>query len=287
MPAFCFLRPVRFVVAVLATAAACASERAPTRLSHARAERIVSLGPSTTEILAALGQATKLVGRSTWDRSPASVLGVPDMGDALKPNVERVLAQRPDLVVAYAADDNAAALRAFRAAGVRVLALRIDTIREFLAAVDTLGAVVGAVSAADSITRDIQTALDRVRAARDSAPPVSVFLPVWEDPLMTLGAGSFLSELVAVAGGANVYADEASPSLTVSLEDVAHRDPDVVLTSPKGKARMLRRPSWRVLRAVREGHVLVYDTLLVSQPSTKLAEGAASLARLLATMRTR
>ncbi|MGQ0648033.1 MAG: ABC transporter substrate-binding protein, partial [Gemmatimonadaceae bacterium] len=107
------------------------------------------------------------------------------------------------------------------------------------------------------------------------------FVPVWEEPLMTVGAGSFLSELVGIAGGRNVYDDETAPSLTVSLEDVIRRDPDLVLAGPNMVARIRSEPRWQALRAVRQRHVVAFDTTLVSQPSTRLGQAARSIERLL------
>ena len=78
-----------------------------------------------------------------------------------------------------------------------------------------------------------------------------------------------------------MYADQAAPSLTVSLEDVIRRDPDVVLTGPAAAQRLRREPQWQALRAVRQGRVLAFDTMLVSQPSTRLGLAARSLAVLL------
>lgn len=239
--------------------------------------RIVSLGPSSTEILYSLGAGDRLVGRSRWDRWPAAVLAIPEAGDAIRPSVERVLALRPDLVVLYAATDNRPAADALTRAGIPVVALRVDRIEQYLAAVRLLGALSGAGARGDSVADGLRAELDAVRRQTAVGDHPSVFLPAWEQPLMTLGSGSFLSELVEIAGGRNVYADRPEPSLTVSMEDVVRRDPDVVLTGPTSAARIRSDPSWRVLRAVREGRVLAYDTTLVSQPSTRLGEAARSL----------
>lgn len=268
------------LVAALALVA-CARREPATRdsgvLAHAVPRRIASLGPSGTEILVALGAYPRLVGRSRWDTWPDTVRTIPELGDAIRPSVERIIAARPDLVVLYAAADNRAAGDALAAAGVRVVSLRIDTIDDFLRAVDSLGTLVGERTRADSIVGAVRGVLDSVRAQPRAVRP-RVFIPVWDEPLMTVGTGSFLSELVAIAGGENVYADAPQPSLTVSLEDVVRRDPDVVLTSPRGAERFATDPRWRVLRAAREGRVATYDTLLVSQPSTRLGAAARSLA---------
>jgi ABC-type Fe3+-hydroxamate transport system substrate-binding protein len=169
-----------------------------------------------------------------------------------------------------------------RGAGVEVVSLRIDTIDDYLHALDSLGTHLGASGRADSIARDLRRQLDAVRARARRDTTLRVFIPVWEQPLITVGSGSFLTELVAIAGGENIYADQATPSLTVSFEDVVRRDPDVVLTGPNSAARLLASREWQGLRAVRAGHVLAYDTTLVSQPSSRLGLAARSLADLFA-----
>lgn len=247
----------------------------------ASARRIVSLGPSSTEILYTLGAGDRIVGRSRWDRWPAAVQAIPEAGDAIRPSVERVLALRPDLVVLYAATDNRPAADALARAGVPVVALRIDRIEHYLSAVRLLGRLSGTGARADSVAGALRVELDEVRRRVAGADRPTVFLPAWEAPLMTLGSGSFLSELVEIAGGRNLYGDRTEPSLTISMEDVVRRDPDIVLTGPASAARIATDPVWRVLRAVREGRVLAYDTMLVSQPSTRLGEAARSLRALL------
>lgn len=271
----------------LALAACGRGERAeaPKRATTTAPQRIISLGPSGTEIVASLGAIDRMVGRSNWDLWPDTVRAIPAIGDAIRPSVERIVALRPDLVVLYAAADNVAATTALRAAGIDVVSLRFDTIDEYFHALDSLGTRVGARARADSIAQALRRQLDTVREGARTATRVRVFIPVWEQPLMTVGAGSFLTELVTIAGGENIYADQQTPSLTVSFEDVVRRDPDVVLTGPISAARLRASRQWQGLRAVREGRVLAFDTTLVSQPSSRLGEGAKSLADLFAGIR--
>jgi len=108
-----------------------------------------------------------------------------------------------------------------------------------------------------------------------------VFWQIWDAPLITIGAGSFMSELVDIAGGRNVYADIGGPSATISLEDVARRNPDFILAGPVGAQHIEEDRRWRIVRAVRDGKVLVVDTVLVARPAVKLGEAAVSLANLL------
>ena len=243
--------------------------------------RIVSLNPATTEILFALGVGSRVIGRSRWDQWPAAARAVAEVGDGIRPNVEAVLARRPDLVVLYASADNRQAAERLRAAGVRTLALKVDRISEFRRAVRILGDATGAAVHATVVVDSVDRTIAQVRAATSDLPHPSVFWHVWDAPVITIGAGSFLHELVEIAGARNVYADLRQPSPQVTLEDVARRDPDMVLAGAAGAAHITRAPAWSAVRAVREGRVVVVDTALVGRPSVNLGAAAVSLARLI------
>ena len=246
-----------------------------------RPARIVSLNPATTELLFALGAGPRLVGRTEWDLFPDSARLVPDLGDGIRPNVEAVLATRPDLVVLYASADNRAAARTLRAARVSTIALKIDRIADFRRAARLLGAATKEPARAATVIDSVDRTLARVRAATAGRRRPRVFWHIWEAPLITIGSGSFMNELVDVAGGENVYAFLPDVSPQVAMEDLVRRDPDAILAGPL-RARALRAdPAWRAMRAVRDGRVLVVDTMLVSRPSVRLGEAALSLARLL------
>jgi ABC-type Fe3+-hydroxamate transport system substrate-binding protein len=243
--------------------------------------RIVSLSPATTELLFAIGAGARVVGRTTWDSYPDSARLVMDVGPGLRPNVEAVLARHPDLVVLYASEDNRSADAQLRAAGVTVVALKMDRIESFRRAARLLGLAVGDSARAARVVDSVDATLARVREATAALPHPAVFWHVWDAPIYTIGAGSYLSELLTIAGGNNVYGDIMSPSPQVALEDIVRRDPAVILAGPEGAARIRHEPAWQAVRAVREGHVMVVDTMLVGRPSVRLGEAAVSLANLL------
>ena len=243
--------------------------------------RIVSLNPSTTELLFAIGAGSRLVGRTTWDRWPAAALAVPDLGPGLRPNVEAVLAARPDLVLLYASDDNRDAARRLRAAGVATAAYRVDRIAEFRRVTLALGALTGDSLAARATVDSVDATIARVRAATASLPRPTVFWPLYDQPLLATGGGSFLNELIDVAGGRNVYGFMPEPSPRITVEDLLKRDPEVILLSPESRARYVADPRWRALRAVRENRLLAVDTTVVYRPGPRLGEAARSVAQLL------
>lgn len=246
-----------------------------------RPTRIISLIPTTTELLFALGAGGRLVGRTHWDFYPDSARLVPDLGNGIRPNVEVLLGARPDLVVLYASADNREAARAIRAAGVPVLALRVDLIAEFVRATETLGLVIGAEDRARAVIDSVTRSLASVAAATAGLPRPSVFFLAYQNPLLTIGGWSYLSQLVTIAGGRNVFADLPAPSPQVAFEEVLRRNPDHLVVSPATAAELRRPGRWQALPAVREGRLLIMDTTLVGRPGVRLGEAARSLARLL------
>ena len=289
----------RRLLGVIAVASACASpvpERAvgdaaarppviddfgdTLRLARAAA-RIVSLNPVTTEALFAIGAGQRLVGRTHWDAAPAEARRVQDVGDGIQPNVEAVLAVRPDLVVLYAAEVNRAAAAAFRRAGVPTLTMRTDRVADFSRALRALGRVIGDSTGAARVADSVRRSIDAVRAMPAHVRPVTVFWHAWEAPVITIGAGSFLSELVEAAGVRNVFGDLPDPSPQVTLESVAQRNPDYVLAGPQVARRMRADPRWRTVAAVRDGRILVVDTTLMGRPGVRMGEAARSLRALI------
>jgi len=243
--------------------------------------RIVSLSPATTDLLFAIGAGPRLVGRTHWDLWPDSARFVPDLGAGLRPNVEAVLGVHPDLVVLYASRDDRAAAGQLRAAGVPVIALRTDRIADFRRTALLLGRATGEGARAATCVDTVDRTLERVRAATAPLAHPRVFWHIWDEPVITVGRGSFQSELLDIAGARNVYEDDPRPSPQVSMEDIVRRNPDLILAGPTGAAHIRSSPAWQAVPAVRAGRIVVIDTSLVGRPSVRLGEAAVALARAL------
>ena len=248
---------------------------------QARPTRIVSLTPHTTEILFALGAGNRLVGRDMYSHWPDSAARVPNLGQGLRPNIEAVIAAKPDLVLLYASQDNRVATQQLRSAGIATAAFKVDRIEQFDRLTRLLGRIIGDSARAALVADTVKRTLDSVRAKTQSLPRVAVVLPTWDRPLIVIGGGSFMSQLVTIAGGHNIYDSIPAPSPAVTLEDVVRRNPDAVLVGPERAAIIRGSPQWRTLPAVRRGRVLVIDTSVTLRPAVRLGEGAVSLARLL------
>lgn len=245
------------------------------------ATRVVSLNPAFTEIVFAIGAGGQLVGRTSWDNRPTAALDVTNVGAGIRPNVEAVLATRPTLVLLYATAENRAAADALARAGVRTIALRTVTIADFKRAAHIIGQAMGQRVAAAALVDSISTTLERVRVAVADAPRPRVVWPSWESPVLVVGDASYEAELLEIAGAENVFADRPESVAGVTIEEIARRDPELVLAGPERSSRMRASAPWRAVRAVREGNVLVLDSNVVGRPGVTIGMAAVSIARLL------
>lgn len=228
--------------------------------------RIVSLSPATTELLFALGAGDRVVGRTRWCEDPPEARQVPSVGDGLAPNVEAIVARRPDLVVFYHASANDAALERLDALGLPSVSVRVDRLADLARTARLLGRLTGDSARADSLieTLDAELAASSVHA-RPSAPRVLIL--VWDNPPIVIGGGSFLSEIVELAGGRNAFGDLDRPSATVSIETIAARAPDVVLVTGEGDPGFATRPEWQVVEAVRARRFAAVSGTEFARPS--------------------
>ena len=243
----------------------------------APARRVVSLSPSFTEILFALGAGDRVVGRTTWCDYPAAALAVPSVGDGLNPNVEAVAARHPDFVALYRSTLDETAAAQLTRLGIPAALLRQDRLADVALAARLLGRAIGDSTRGDSLAAAIDTFL----ALPPPAPTARVAFVVWDNPPIVIGAGSYLDELARLAGAANVFHDLGSASAEVSLETLAARDPDVIVVladSTKAPAFAAKR-EWQSVRAVRERRFVYLVGSLFGRPNPRMREAVAEFRR--------
>lgn len=253
----------------------------------APASRIVSLAPSHTDLLFAIGAGRRVVGRTQWASWPPEALEVPSVGDGLDPNVEAIAARRPDLVVAYASAANATALSQLEQLGVPVFNLRMDRLDDVARGARLFGRLTGLERQADSLAARFATALDSARAAADArrAPRPTVLLLAWDQPPIVIGGGSFQSELVRLAGAENAFGDLAQPSGQVAIETIAARDPDLVLRlGGTDLPAWAGRPEWQPVPAVRARRFVGVDGAAFEHPSFRALDAVGRLRAALGTV---
>jgi iron complex transport system substrate-binding protein len=241
--------------------------------------RIVSLAPSVTEILYAIGARDLVVGVSSADDYPPEVRHKPRVG-GVQLDYERLAALRPDLVVGLVSLQRTN-LERLRGLGYRVLALDPRSLQDTYRAILLLGSVTGKAEKARQVVDRLQERAQRIRAHLPrSGPRPRVFVEVWDQPFLTAGQGTFLHDLLGLAGGVNVFRELVGwPQ--VSEEQILRRNPEVILVLHPGRDRVMRRPAWRTLDAVRAGRVYALNPSWVTRPGPRLVLGLEQIARVL------
>jgi iron complex transport system substrate-binding protein len=258
-------------------AAALVDDAGDTVAVQVPAHRIASLIPAATELLFAIGAGDRLVGRTEWCDYPPEARRVDNLGDGINPNLEAILARQPDLVILYNTAQHAAAAQRLRDLGVPTLRLATDALSDVDRLAKLFGHLTGHERQADSVSAVFDTALASASTPGAGRRP-KVLLLVWEQPPMTIGRRSFLSDLVERAGGENLFADVPATSGNVSIEAVAVRDPDLILTTSAGPAAFARRPEWQGVRAVRERRFLHVTGSEFDRPSPRSPSAIRQLA---------
>jgi iron complex transport system substrate-binding protein len=278
----------RLPLILVLTLAACSGgggDSAPGDRSAATPQRIVSLIPSATETIVALGALDRLVARSEFDVDPA-LAHLPSVGEGLTPSLEQLTALRPDLVIAWPDNPSRSVIGRLEGLGVIIYSPEVQTLADIRRATTDLGHMLGLERAADSLIASIDAGLEEVRRAVAGLDPPSVFYVVWYQPATTTGSGTYIDELIRIAGGRNVFADAPGLWPQVSMEEVVRRQPDIVLLShtedtPTDVDRLSATVGWRELSAIREGNVFQVDANLYNRPGPRVTLAARTLARLL------
>lgn len=193
-------------------------------------QRIISLAPSNTEILYALGLADKVVAVTDYDNYPPEVKQKPSIGGFTTPNIERIVYLSPDLVLATDIHQKQV-IPNLEQKGIAVFALNPQTLNDVLAGISLVGEITGTENEASKLVAEMQTKIKAVTDKTSSLPQSQrprVFYIAWSDPLMTVGSGTLEDALITMAGGINI-AQNASGYPEISLEAVIAANPQVII----------------------------------------------------------
>ncbi len=243
-------------------------------------EKIVSLSPAHTEILFALGLGDKVIGVSNWCNKPEEALEKEKVGDAFSLDKEKLVSLQPDIVFIPGSKDSPQ-VKEIEDLGIPVYVSNPESVSEVFDEIKSVAEVTGVKDKGQQLADELQNELDGVKQKLEAYEGSKVKVLVLVDPeLWTVGPGSFIDEVVALAGGENAMADVDMQYLQVSMEEVLSRDPDVILvTVPEDQcAALAERPGWTDLRAVKEGRVYYVDGDLVSRPGPNIVEAIKEVA---------
>ncbi len=224
--------------------------------------RIVSLAPNLTEILFSLGLEGEVAGVTLFCDWPPEAVGKPKVGGFVNPSLEAIVALEPDLVLATADGNRESDVLRLESLGVPVYVTDSRSLSDIMETIHVVGLLTGREREAGKLVREMTRRRDRVREAVADRPAVSVFIALNMSPLMTAGKGTFIDELVRLAGGRNIVDSPVVKYPVFSAEQLLARDPQVIVEAAGGgqgsagaAAGWAQLPGWGGLRAVREGRV--------------------------------
>jgi ABC-type Fe3+-hydroxamate transport system substrate-binding protein len=224
--------------------------------------RIVCLLPSVADDVYSLGAGEDVIAVSDFTKYPAAARLKPSIGLPLSPSLEAIVALHPDLVIGSADLNRPESARQLSSYGITVFMVNPHGLRGIYASLLSLGSVLNRQASAEALVAQLKARATAARERIGNRPQVRVFLPVWYDPIVTIGKASFLSELIEAAGAISVTDDIAEEWPQVSLEAILARKPDALVLTKDSRFSLKdleHRPGWDALAAIRRKQVYYLD----------------------------
>ncbi len=243
----------------------------------APAQRIVAMAPSITELAYAAGAGERLVGVARYSDYPAAAKGVPQVGDASRIDLERVLSLQPDLVIGWKSGNQVADIERLEKLGFKVFVVEPAT----LAAIPQLLRAVGSLAGTGAIARiaadEFERSIAALRERYGARPTVRVFYEIWHTPLMTVNGRHMINDVIRLCGGSNIFAGLPTLTPVVSLEGVIAREPEVVLGGSSATAPDEFAAQWRSYQGfvkLRNVNAMFVDPDHIQRQTPRILEGA-------------
>jgi iron complex transport system substrate-binding protein len=236
-------------------------------------QRIISLAPSNTEILFALGLGDEVVGVTMYCDYPAQAQDKEKVGDYYGPDIEKIIALDPDLVLAtdFHRFD---LIPALEQQGIAVLAVAPQTLDDVLASIEKIGEIAGkeaeALQLVTEMTRKIQAVEEQTKELEQKP---SVLYMTWHDPMWTVGRDTWIDDLISVAGGVNIFSQNFEGGAMVQIEWVILQNPEIIITSEWSYDWALNATELASTNASQTGRIYTFNDDLAQRPGPRLAQG--------------
>lgn len=251
--------------------------------SGTQPQRIISLAPSVTETVFALGFGNRLVGVTTYCDFPAEAQKLPKIGGFMNPSLEVIVAKRPDLVIGVSSATDPVKAREMERLGLKVTLISLASVSDILSSIKSIARLLGNPAAGENLVRNITRQFEKVKKRVAPAPRRSTLLAVGLRPLVAVGGKNFVDELITLAGGENIAGNAAQPWLNLPDEYVVARAPQVIIEAGLGSDRSESAKHWADLKsipAVKEQRVYIYPSDKILRPGPRIGEGLEEIARL-------
>jgi len=249
-------------------------------------QRIISLGPSATEIVAALGAMESLVGVTTADDYPPEVANIEKVGGMDNPSLEKILSLQPDLVLAVFGNPMTL-IENLRSQKIPVFGLNPQTVEEVLADINKVGNLIGESDEAQKVVSDIQGTIDNLKSKLTGTGTLpKVYLETWpQEPYYTFGAGTFGDDLISLAGGENIASSIDEPYPALATDYILFENPDCIVLAymvQDAQQSLESRKGWQNINAVIDNRILVpKDPNVYLRPGPRIKEALLELAQFL------
>jgi len=244
------------------------------------AERIVSLAPSLTEMLFAIGAGEKIVGVVEYSDFPPAATTLPVVGRHDLLDLEAILALQPDLVVSWKSGNPVAAVERLKKLGLKVYVAEPRELHSIPQHLEKLAMLAGVNASALPVVGEFTATLVNLRETYGQKSQVRVFYQVWDSPLITAGGNELINDMISLCGGQNIFSELSLMAPKVSTESVLVRNPQVIIASGMDIARpewLDRWENWPQLEAVSEGHLYFIPPDLVQRHTPRALLGATQM----------
>src|SRR5215475_8809937 len=245
-------------------------------------QRIVSLAPNVTEILFALGLENRVAGVTNYCDFPEAAKAKEKVGDTLRPNLEKIISLKPDLVVVSTASQLENLTRRLDQLAIPVYVTNPRSVREVAASIRILGAVTGASERASVLAGEMENRIAAVERRVNALPKPRVLYVLQIDPLITAGRNTFINDLINIAGGKSISGDETADYPQFARETVVARAPDVIVAPSSHDVELVNesdlRRDFATTPAIRSNRIVWVTPDLVDRPGPRIVEGLEQLA---------
>lgn len=258
----------------------------PVRLA-APASRIVTLAPHLAEIAFAAGAGERLVGVARFSDYPPAARKLPQIGDAARVDLERILALKPDLILAWKTGNQSGDIERLGELGLRVFVTEPQRLHDIPRLLRAVGTLAGTMNVAEYAAAAFEHEIKTLRAQHSARAPVRVFYEIWHKPLLTVNGNHMISDVIGVCGGVNVFADAPLITPSVSLESVLVARPDVILGGSSAVAPSEFVAQWRAyeVEGLKTVPVFYVAPDEIQRQTPRIAQGARTICEALEKVR--
>lgn len=250
-------------------------------------QRIISLAPSVTEIIYAIGAESKLVGVDSYSNYPQALINsikagiIQQVGGIVDPSLEKIASLKPDLIITGLQMQNKL-ISTLEAKGFKVIGLGANSISDVYNGIIIVGKALNKINEAESLVKSMKLRINLIKQKIENVPKVKVYYEVWYDPLISVAKGSFIHEVIEAAGGENIFKDAKNPYPVVSVEAIIELNPDVIVlgTHSPNYPHPANRTGWSVISAVKNKRVYFIDPDIINRSGPRVVDAVEMLAKM-------